>query len=153
MNHIADYHRMESERLTIWPSSTYFLTDRLSLREKLNEATPHFYSHFASFNGLTNYCSMKDLIVIPFSCIMPWKKSRTSSQTHPVVLPKTGEDGLIKEKPTAILDRRMIKQDNWAAIELLIQWSNMRPKDATWEKWQTLHKGFPNCQLEYKAAS
>lgn len=71
--------------LTIWPSSTYFLTDRLSLREKINKATPHFHSHFASFNGLTNYRSMKDLIVIPFSCIMPWKKGRTSRQTHLVV--------------------------------------------------------------------
>lgn len=37
----------------------------------------------------------------------------------------------------------MVKKGNAAAVEVLVQWSNTLPSDATWESWDDLHKQFP----------
>ena len=50
------------------------------------------------------------------------------------VLPVLDDDGLIVKAPACILDRRMVKQGNRAVTEVLVQWTNGYPEDATWEK-------------------
>lgn len=65
-------------------------------------------------------------------------------------LPSFTEDGIIKEEPIAVLDRRLVKRRNQAVPEVSVQWSNMAPEDATWEVWQSLHEQFPGAKLEDK---
>lgn len=49
-------------------------------------------------------------------------------------LPSTITDqGHLLLEPIAILDRRITKRGNHAATQVLVQWSNSFPEDATWE--------------------
>ncbi|GKC53698.1 retrotransposable element Tf2 [Tanacetum coccineum] len=45
---------------------------------------------------------------------------------------------LILEEPYDVLDRRMAKRGNAAAIYVLIQWVNGSPVDATWELYEDI---------------
>jgi hypothetical protein len=65
-------------------------------------------------------------------------------------LPVLGSEGRLKVEPLAILNRRLIKKNNQAVVEALIQWANMTPEDATWECYGQLLKQFPNNCLEDK---
>lgn len=58
-------------------------------------------------------------------------------------LPMLDEDGLIKKEPIAILDCKMVKRNNIAATELLVQWRNTFPEDSTWELFSNLQTQFP----------
>ncbi|GJU72675.1 putative mitochondrial protein [Tanacetum coccineum] len=74
----------------------------------------------------------------------------SSSQIHPVfhisqlkkchskdhsvgVLPQLREDGLLENKPMAILERRLGKVNNKPVMFVLIQWTNKPVEEATWE--------------------
>ncbi|XP_077228652.1 uncharacterized protein LOC143861650 [Tasmannia lanceolata] len=61
-------------------------------------------------------------------------------------LPELGEDGGIKFEPVAVLDRRMSKKNNRAVIEVLVQWSNLGPGEATWEPLHKLKEKYPSFQ-------
>ncbi|GKF85730.1 hypothetical protein Tco_0253557, partial [Tanacetum coccineum] len=47
------------------------------------------------------------------------------------VLPQLREDGLLKNKPMAILERRLGKVNNNPAMFVLIQWTNKPVEEAT----------------------
>ena len=53
-----------------------------------------------------------------------------------------GED-LISKEPVQILDSRIRKKGNQAVTQVLIQWSNSFPEDATWEYLPDLQAKFP----------
>ncbi|KAL5816484.1 hypothetical protein ACOSQ3_024862 [Xanthoceras sorbifolium] len=59
-------------------------------------------------------------------------------------LPHTGPDGQILAQPVAILDRKMVKKDNKAVVQYLIQWSASSPEDATWEDADMIRRSFPS---------
>ncbi|KAL5762688.1 hypothetical protein ACOSP7_018952 [Xanthoceras sorbifolium] len=59
-------------------------------------------------------------------------------------LPHTGPDGQILAQPVAILDRKMVKKDNKAVVQYLIQWSTSSPEDATWEDATMIRRSFPS---------
>lgn len=61
-------------------------------------------------------------------------------------LPSVDVHGQFIVEPLSILERRMVKKGNAAAVEVLVQWSNTLPSDATWESWDDLHKQFPHFQ-------
>lgn len=61
-------------------------------------------------------------------------------------LPLVGEDGQIQLEPLAILDRKLVKRNNSPSTEVLVQWSNSIPEDATWENWYELQQRFPQFQ-------
>lgn len=61
-------------------------------------------------------------------------------------LPLVGEDGQIQLEPLAILDRKLVKCNNRPSTEVLVQWSNSIPEDATWENWYELQQRFPQFQ-------
>ncbi|KAF7141723.1 hypothetical protein RHSIM_Rhsim06G0106900 [Rhododendron simsii] len=61
-------------------------------------------------------------------------------------LPLIGEDGRIQLEPLAILDRKLVKQNNRPSTKVLVQWSNSIPEDATWENWYDLQQRFPHFQ-------
>lgn len=46
-------------------------------------------------------------------------------------LPVLDEYGLIPKEPIAIVDRRMVKKNNIAVTEVLVQWKNSFPEVAT----------------------
>nr|GEX61992.1 hypothetical protein [Tanacetum cinerariifolium] len=83
-----------------------------------------------------------------------------SSQIHPVfhvsqlkkchgkdhnvgVLPQLKEDGLLENKPIAILERRLGKVNNKPVMFVLIQWTNKLVEEATWEIYEDLITKFP----------
>lgn len=47
-------------------------------------------------------------------------------------LPQVIDDGTVKVAPQATLDRRMIKRGNSAVTQVLADWVNMSPAEATW---------------------
>ncbi|KAL4387688.1 hypothetical protein GQ457_09G030390 [Hibiscus cannabinus] len=59
-------------------------------------------------------------------------------------LPIMDLDGSISKEPLKILDRRIGKRGNRAVTEVLVEWSNSFPEDATWEVLHTLKQRFPN---------
>ncbi|KAJ7979026.1 Ty3/gypsy retrotransposon protein [Quillaja saponaria] len=61
-----------------------------------------------------------------------------------VELPEFSEDGIIVLKPTAILDRKFIKKNNQAVIQLLVQWAHTYPEDATWVDYNYFIQQFPD---------
>ena len=60
------------------------------------------------------------------------------------MLPHCDGDGLIQAEPVAILDRRLGKVGNSAAVFVLVQWSNSTPADATWEPIDEIQNRFPS---------
>ncbi|XP_071926915.1 uncharacterized protein [Coffea arabica] len=54
------------------------------------------------------------------------------------------QQGQLLLEPIAILDRRLVKRGRAAATQVLVQWSNSFPEDATWEYLQDLQLQFPN---------
>lgn len=61
-------------------------------------------------------------------------------------LPLVGEDGRIQLEPLAVLDRRLVKRNNRPFTEVLVQWTNTIPNDATWEPWHEFQQRFPHFQ-------
>ncbi|GMI64925.1 hypothetical protein HRI_000161800 [Hibiscus trionum] len=59
-------------------------------------------------------------------------------------LPVIGVDGAIAKEPVKILERRMVKKGNRAVTEVLVEWTNSFPEDATWENLYKLQQQFPS---------
>ncbi|GMI64849.1 hypothetical protein HRI_000154200 [Hibiscus trionum] len=57
-------------------------------------------------------------------------------------LPVVGMDGTIVKDSLKILDRRMVKKGNRAVTEVLVEWTNFFPEDATWELFYKLQLNF-----------
>ena len=58
-------------------------------------------------------------------------------------LPFLDSARLIAKEPLAILDRRMNKRRGQLCTEVLVQWKNCFPEDATWEVLYDLQKQYP----------
>ena len=52
-------------------------------------------------------------------------------------------EGFIAKEPVAVLARPIVNCRGRVVIEVLIQWSNCFPEDATWECFYDLKKQFP----------
>nr|GEX23665.1 reverse transcriptase [Tanacetum cinerariifolium] len=59
------------------------------------------------------------------------------------VLSQLREDGLLENKPMAILERRLGKANNKPVIFVLIQWTNKPVEEATWEIYCDIITRFP----------
>ena len=59
-------------------------------------------------------------------------------------LPLLDNAGMIAKEPLAVLDRRMVKRRGQACTEVLVQWSNTFPEDATWELLHDLQLQYPH---------
>nr|GEW80757.1 retrotransposable element Tf2 [Tanacetum cinerariifolium] len=58
------------------------------------------------------------------------------------LLPHCGEEGLLSVESKRILDRRIGKVNNRAAVYVLVKWINHSEEDATWELAEDLQKIF-----------
>lgn len=61
-------------------------------------------------------------------------------------LPPVSEEGALQIEPMAVLERRMVKRNNRAVVQWLVQWSRSFPEDATWMDYDELVSKFPNFQ-------
>ncbi|XP_019234655.1 PREDICTED: uncharacterized protein LOC109215091 [Nicotiana attenuata] len=57
--------------------------------------------------------------------------------------PLCNQEGQMLAEPIAILDRKMVKKGNRASTQVLVQWANLSPEEATWEEY-SLKSQFPN---------
>nr|GEV44455.1 reverse transcriptase [Tanacetum cinerariifolium] len=64
------------------------------------------------------------------------------------ILPHCGKDGLPAVEPEAILDRRMAKLNNRAAVYVLVKWVNHSEEDAKWELYEDLALRFPEFLID-----
>lgn len=74
------------------------------------------------------------------------KKLGSHVVPHTTLLP-VDKDGIIEPQQVAILDRRLVKYKGQPATQLLVQWSNSYPEDATWEWYKQLRAKFPEFGL------
>ncbi|KAL4312283.1 hypothetical protein GQ457_01G050680 [Hibiscus cannabinus] len=70
-------------------------------------------------------------------------KKHIGSALYQSGLPIVGSDGTINKEPMKILDRRIGKKGNKSVTEVLVEWSNSFPEDATWEVLQKLQMDYP----------
>ena len=56
------------------------------------------------------------------------------------------DDGVLQMEPIAVLDRRIVKRNNNAVVQWLVQWSRTFPEDATWIDYDEFLSKFPDFQ-------
>lgn len=71
------------------------------------------------------------------------KKKVGSRYTVTTTLPRLGSEGQFLVYPVKVLQRRMVKKNNSAVAQWLIQWSNTIPEDASWEDSATIQEQYP----------
>ncbi|XP_012453555.1 uncharacterized protein LOC105775598 [Gossypium raimondii] len=59
-------------------------------------------------------------------------------------LPLMDEHGVLPKEPVRIIDRRIVKRGTQAITEVLVEWANSFPEDATLESFTTFQSKFPN---------
>ncbi|GKE51763.1 retrotransposable element Tf2, partial [Tanacetum coccineum] len=64
------------------------------------------------------------------------------------LLPHCGEDGLLSVQPERILDKRIGKLNNKAAVYVLVKWASHSEEDVTWELAEDLIKWYPDFSLD-----
>lgn len=74
--------------------------------------------------------------------------SQLKRRIGPYVVPHSqapiyDDDGLVIVQPLAILQHRMVKENNTAAVKVLVHWTNFSPEEATWEDWNYIRRQFP----------
>lgn len=62
-------------------------------------------------------------------------------------LPRTSDLASTLARPEAILDRRMVRAGNAAAIQVRIKWQDLPEDQASWEDYQVLRQRFPDAGL------
>ncbi|GJY39693.1 membrane-associated progesterone-binding protein 4 [Tanacetum coccineum] len=120
-------------------------------KDQQQKLSPKYYGHF--------------MILAKVGAISYKLELPNNSQVHPVfhvsqlklckgnankmgILPHCRTDGLLSVKPEAILDRRMTKLNNRAAIYVFVEWANHNKEDATWELYDDLVQRFPDFQMD-----
>ncbi|GMI82927.1 hypothetical protein HRI_001962000 [Hibiscus trionum] len=81
--------------------------------------------------------------VHPVFHVSQLKKHIGSDLAH-ADLPIIGPDRSISKEPFKILERRIERRGDRAVTEVLVEWTNSFPKDATWEVLHQLQAQFPN---------
>ena len=76
------------------------------------------------------------------------KKAHGSNWQYIPLLVMNDNDS--NNKPRRILERRMVKRGNRAAAQVLIQWENSTPVEATWEFADEIRSRFPTFSFEDK---
>lgn len=61
-------------------------------------------------------------------------------------LPPVSDEGVLQMEPIAVLDRKMIKCNNKAVVQWLVQWSRSFLEDATWIDYEEFVSRFPTFQ-------
>ena len=74
-------------------------------------------------------------------------KKKLGQQVTPIpTLPPISDEGMLQMEPVAVLERRMVKRNNKAVVQWLVQWSRTFPEDATLMDYEEFHSKFPDFQ-------
>ena len=74
------------------------------------------------------------------------KKKLGQHITSNPTLPQVSDEGVLQMEPIVVSDRRMVKCNNKAVVQWLVQWSGTFLEDATWIDYDEFHSKFPDFQ-------
>ncbi|KAL5820462.1 hypothetical protein ACOSQ3_022344 [Xanthoceras sorbifolium] len=94
--------------------------------------------------GLPRSAGKDTILIHPVFHVSQLKAKIGSRFTSNPQLPHARPDGQILAQPVAILERKMVKKNNKAVVQYLIQWSTTSPEDATWEDAEMIRKNYPS---------
>ncbi|KAE8728969.1 hypothetical protein F3Y22_tig00004035pilonHSYRG00004 [Hibiscus syriacus] len=150
MKQQADKHRTEREFHVgddVYLKLQPYRQNSLALRKNLKLSARYFGPYkIIEKIGLVAY----RLRLPPYSKIHPvfhvslLKKKIGSNMLTSLDPPEVGDDGQLKIYPAIVLDKRSVKRQNRPVTQLLIQWSNLSPENATWEDYSALKSQFPD---------
>jgi hypothetical protein len=110
--------------------------------------SPRFYGPYKVLEHISHVAYRLDLppnskihSVFYVSCLKKKLGTNVFPQQH---LPDITSTGEVRTQPAAILDCRLVKSHNRAAVEVLIQWAHLPQEDATWEPYDTIKERFPD---------
>lgn len=83
-----------------------------------------------------------DSIIHPIFHVTHLKKMVKTGAILPGEPLVTGLDGEVLAELLVVLDKRIVKKNNAAEIEILVQWANLPAKEATWESTTMLRSNF-----------
>jgi hypothetical protein len=84
-----------------------------------------------------------DIAIHPVLQVSQLKQHLSKGQVVPPTLLISSSDGQLKVYPRKILDCRTIKWGNIAVPQILLTWTNLPPKDASWEDYDDIASRFP----------
>ncbi|GJZ05359.1 retrotransposon-related protein [Tanacetum coccineum] len=120
-------------------------------QHKHHKLAPKYYGPFKIIARIGEVAYKLDLPVTsqihPVFHVSQLKQFKGSVSQVSVTLPQCDSVGVIALEPVAVLDRRMAKRGNVAAVYVLIQWSNEGVNDATWELYDDIAERFPHFDL------
>jgi len=61
-------------------------------------------------------------------------------------LPTFDDQRTLQVSPYRILDQRQVRKRGRTITQILVQWTNLPPEDATWEEAHSIQERFPNFQ-------
>ncbi|GJT97739.1 integrase [Tanacetum coccineum] len=89
----------------------------------------------------------REFVIKDWVVLAKLKAYRGEPPLTPGILPHCNSEGLVVVEPYEIVDRRMAKKGNVAAIYVLVQWTNGIVDDATWELYDDITLRFPEFDL------
>ncbi|GJT10314.1 ty3-gypsy retrotransposon protein [Tanacetum coccineum] len=102
-------------------------------QHKHHKLAPKYYGPFKILERIGSVAYKLDLPansqIHPVFHVSQIKRFKGDSPQVPSMLPQCDSQGLIEKTPFAILDRRMAKKGNAAAVYVLVQWINGSPAD------------------------
>lgn len=150
MKHFADNMRTDKEFAvgdSVYPKLHPYKQTSLTLRRNL-KLNSKYYRPFTIVARIRNVAYKLGLLqgskihlVFYVSLLKKKVGDRVVVQS---TLPNTRSDGQFLVQLVAILQRKMVKNNNVVVVRVLLQWSNLPPEDATWEDYQHIHATFPN---------
>ena len=118
---------------------------------KYNKLNPKYYGPFQVVDKVGTVAYRLALptaaMVHPVFHVSQLKKFHSSKAVMGTFL-RCDEDGLLAVTPYKVLERKMVKRGNKAAVFGLIQWNNGSVEDITWEDLSDIEKRFPEFSLD-----
>lgn len=119
-----------------------------SLRRVLNQKlSPRYYGPFpmvAKVGAIVYRLSLPEGSRIHPTFHVSLLKKHVEQAIVSPSLPLVGTDGSLPKEPVKILECRMVRWGNHAEIEVLVEWANSFPEDATWENFADFYRQYPS---------
>jgi hypothetical protein len=152
MKQQADQHRTEREFaegdmvfLRLQPYRQNSIATRRSMK-----LAPRFYGPFRILNRVGKVAYRLELpadsAVHPVFHVSCLKKVIGRTNVPAQALPTFDDQGTLQVSPYRILDRRQVRKRGRTITQILVQWTNLPPEDATWEEAHSIQERFPNFQ-------
>lgn len=147
MKHFADQRSDRSFQVGDWVYLKLQPYRQHSLRKLINQKlSPKFFGPFlvkAKVGTVAYTLQLSTESRIHPTFHVSQLKRHVGKQPVQSTLPLEGHDGMIPKEPIRILNCRMVKRDNQVVTEVLVEWVNTFPKDATWEVLHELQQWYP----------